>query len=229
MPDVLLREHTTAVWPTGIVEGHPFEVKTALQPIVKPRQNAGSVFHYWPLALVPGSFVTTASPPFPEAVTANWIRAATLRESGVRFVVNPIESPRSKELRTYLAMCARRNFIEPVVERLGVRIWQKLMLRVGGRLEVPDACPGPEGEVLFTWDRSSRHLELEITSDLRATLFYVDTKSNVSWECPVNANESLDERIAKALSAFEAPLSESSKAGPRGSSSAVRSSYQNPE
>src|SRR5438034_355379 len=37
---------------------------------------------------------------------------------------------------------------------------------------VPDARPGPNGELLYSWDRDEHHLELEIFLDAPAEFFY---------------------------------------------------------
>jgi hypothetical protein len=211
----------------GMTEGYPFEVTVVPRPIVKPRQNAGTAFLYAlpGHALGESAIVVATTPAFSDRIKADWIRVATLKRAGVRGVVQTIESSRSAELRTYFAMCTKRDFIDTAVADLGLNLWRKLSARLRGRVQVPDACPGVDGEILLTWDQGAHHLELEITSDLSATFFYMNTKSNECWECAANANDPLDKRIWKALSIFKAPLSEIPESSPWGTSSSLRYPY----
>ena len=68
--------------------------------------------------------------------------------------------------------------ITPEMAWLGRRAWAQLAAATNYRLLVPNACAGPNGELLFTWDRREHHFELEVSPDGHAVLFYANRSSN---------------------------------------------------
>ena len=49
------------------------------------------------------------------------------------------------------------------------------------RLPMPDAYPGPNDELLYTWDRKEHHLELEIYADGSMEAFYRNRNDGSLW------------------------------------------------
>lgn len=65
---------------------------------------------------------------------------------------------------------------------------QTVMALEGVTLKEPDACPGPDGDmVLFTWDTAEEHVEVEIPEEGDAEFFFVNrtTHETREWDAQV--------------------------------------------
>jgi hypothetical protein len=80
--------------------------------------------------------------------------------------------------------------------------WQVLNIHTADGLKVPDACPGPNGEVALSWDDGSKHFEVEVDRQARVTCFYQDLELKNAWEVPTDPHGQMDERIKTALGIF---------------------------
>lgn len=89
---------------------------------------------------------------------------------------------RVQGLVDYLNGIADQELVTPRVARLAWQAWTALSNSLSNALLVPDACPGPNGELLYTWDREGHHLELEIFPDAPAEFFYENDGSGEVWE-----------------------------------------------
>src|SRR5262245_21798744 len=56
---------------------------------------------------------------------------------------------------------APQPLISPATAQLAREAWWLLWEATGQALPVPAACTGPDGQMLYTWDRDRHHLELE--------------------------------------------------------------------
>ncbi len=96
------------------------------------------------------------------------------------------ERSRIADLKRYLGQVSSHEEEEPLISEstaaLSLKAWSEIWSVSGRRLPVPDACPGPEGQLLYTWDREEHHLELEIFPDGRGELFYRNRKSGELWD-----------------------------------------------
>jgi hypothetical protein len=52
--------------------------------------------------------------------------------------------------------------------------WESVCEASAGRMPVPAACTGPDGELFSSWDRARHHLEVEVLPDAPAEWFYRD-------------------------------------------------------
>jgi hypothetical protein len=68
--------------------------------------------------------------------------------------------------------------ITPETARLALRAWAQLATAMDYRMPVPNACAGPNGELLYTWDRREHHFELEVFPDGHAEFFYANRLSS---------------------------------------------------
>ena len=59
--------------------------------------------------------------------------------------------------------------------------WLDVRKATGFSLPVPAACTGPDGKLLYTWDRGRHHLELEIIPGQAAEFFYRDRETGELW------------------------------------------------
>jgi hypothetical protein len=82
----------------------------------------------------------------------------------------------------YLYQIVDQELVPPRLARLAWEAWSTLSNSVGNALLVPDACPGPDGQLLYTWDRDEHHLELEIFPDTPAEFFYENDATGHVWE-----------------------------------------------
>ncbi len=64
-------------------------------------------------------------------------------------------------------------------------------------LPVPDACPGPDGTLLLTWDRGEQHFELEFHPGERPMFFYANRETRELWEAPYEAGRLGDDVMSK--------------------------------
>lgn len=70
--------------------------------------------------------------------------------------------PRLQEHRKYLQKLERDGEISTELENTAWRILLDLLDAAGSSLAIPDACPGSDGQLLYTWDQAEHHLELEM-------------------------------------------------------------------
>ncbi len=74
-----------------------------------------------------------------------------------------------------------RALITPQTASLALKAWRLLWMTSGGRLPVPAACTGPDGEMFYSWDCGRHHLELEIIPGQPAEFFYRDRETEYFW------------------------------------------------
>src|SRR5438093_1546188 len=98
---------------------------------------------------------------------------------------------RVQGLVDYLYAIADQELVTPQLARLAWQAWSSLSDCMSNALLVPDACPGPSGELLYTWDRDGHHLELEIFPDTPAEFFYENDSSGEVWEAAFVIGESV--------------------------------------
>src|SRR2546421_9163409 len=89
---------------------------------------------------------------------------------------------RVQGLVDYLYQLVDQELITPRVARLAWNAWTALSNSTGNALLVPDSCPGPDGQLLYTWDRNDHHLELENFADAPAEWFYESDASGEGSE-----------------------------------------------
>ena len=109
---------------------------------------------------------------------------------------------RVQGLVDYLNQCVDQELLTPHVARLAWNAWTALSNSTGNALLVPDACPGPDGELLYTWDRGEHHLELEIFADTPAELFYENELSGEIGEATLVIGEPVAAEVLNRLRLF---------------------------
>ena len=108
------------------------------------------------------------------------------------------------DLRRYVDMCEEGGFISARVRDAIWYTWQRLNSAVKDNLEVPDACPGSNGEILLTWDQGNDHFEVEIGPSTEVEFFYQNTKLGDSWDVAANdPRGQLEERVTGVLELFK--------------------------
>jgi hypothetical protein len=109
---------------------------------------------------------------------------------------------RVQGLVDYLYGIVDQELVTPRLARRAWQAWTALSDSVGNALLVPDACPGPNGELLYTWDREGHHLELEIFPDAPAEFFYENDNSGEVWEAAYVIGEPIPPEALDRLRLF---------------------------
>jgi len=71
--------------------------------------------------------------------------------------------------------------ISPDTALLAVRAWRLIWAASNGKMPIPAACTGPDGQMLYAWDQGRHHLELEIIPQRPAEFFYKDRETRELW------------------------------------------------
>jgi hypothetical protein len=71
--------------------------------------------------------------------------------------------------------------ISPVTACRAAQAWVDVSEATGNALPVPAACTGPDGQMMYVWDKGRHHLELEIAADGTAEFFYRDRQTGELW------------------------------------------------
>jgi hypothetical protein len=109
---------------------------------------------------------------------------------------------RVQGLVDYLNGIADQELVTPRLARLAWQAWTALSNSMSNALLVPDACPGPNGELLYTWGRDGHHLELEIFADAPAEFFYENDSSGEVWESAFVIGEPVPPEVLDRLRLF---------------------------
>jgi hypothetical protein len=118
-----------------------------------------------------------------------------------RFETSLRENARAQRLAYYLGKLARQGDLSDDTALLAWRAWNKLS-EAFGTLPVPDAAPGPNGELLYTWNTGEHHLELEIFADGSAELFYANRVSGDLWGSEYTIGGPFSDDVREKLRAF---------------------------
>lgn len=115
----------------------------------------------------------------------------------------PIERTRDQKLCSYINNTCEAGKISPETAARAGDIWKLLGEAMHGTLPVPDVSPGPEGQLLFLWDKGEHHLELEVFADAPAEFFYRNRVSGVLWGADYPIGTSFTEEIQEKLRIFK--------------------------
>src|SRR5260370_953215 len=74
---------------------------------------------------------------------------------------------RMTSLTGYLRKLAAEGLADIKTLEFAQQTWKRLDEVFSGSLAIPDAAPGPDGQILFTWDKGEHHAEIEIDGSLK--------------------------------------------------------------
>jgi hypothetical protein len=118
----------------------------------------------------------------------------------------PSGRDRVRDLVRYLISISQgdpeQRLITPRMARLALRAWALFWAGTHYRLPTPDACPGPSGDILYTWDRESHHFELEVFPEGPAELFYANRATGELWGCDYIPGQPISEEVRSKLRLF---------------------------
>jgi len=102
----------------------------------------------------------------------------------------------------YLREAEAGRLVATSVATAARRIWTALSGAFDHQLSVPDACPGPDGDLLYTWDRGHHHFELEIEPGAVPTAFSWNRKTGETWVGDAEESSADWEEVLSRLRAF---------------------------
>ena len=110
------------------------------------------------------------------------------------------------EHRLYINRLGESGLISRGLAKLALTIWWRLDASVHGTdLTIPDASPGPNGELLYTWKRGPHYLSLEMADGVAAEFFYQHRESGETWHHEHNPDEQpVPEEVVAKLGLFRA-------------------------
>ena len=83
--------------------------------------------------------------------------------------------------RLYLDRIVREGDISRPLADAAWDILMDMLDTMGPDLEIPDAIPGVDGKLFYTWKRDADYLELEMRPDATGELFFRDGKRGDIW------------------------------------------------
>jgi len=92
--------------------------------------------------------------------------------------------------------------VTPGTASQAMKAWNAIWVASGGRMPIPAACTGPDGEMFYSWDRGRHHLELEIIPDQPAEFFYRDRETEQLWAEDYNIGGPLPAETIEKLRLF---------------------------
>lgn len=106
---------------------------------------------------------------------------------------------RQVKLLAYLRGCAQHGSIPRGMIPFAWNIWSQVRTAMRGCILVPNASPGGEQQILYSWDNGEHHLELEVFPSGAVEWFYRNRTTGKLWSldttdsypCPPDAQERL--------------------------------------
>ncbi len=108
----------------------------------------------------------------------------------------------SQRLQAYLQEKIRTGDLTMSTAILAARAWAGVWAKTKRRIPIPDACPGPNGQLLYCWDTSEHHLELEVFPSGDVEMFYRNRTSGELWEYEYVVGEPLPAAALRKLLLF---------------------------
>ena len=122
--------------------------------------------------------------------------------SDPKFEVLLREFARTQQLQYYLQQVTEAGHLSPNTASLAWEGWKALSTAMSDRLPVPDACPGPDGQLLYTWDKKEYHFELEIFPDGLGEFFYMNRVTGETWEYDHRMGDEIPNEVKVKLRIF---------------------------
>jgi hypothetical protein len=92
--------------------------------------------------------------------------------------------------------------ITPETASLAAKAWHIIWLASEGKMPVPAACTGPDGEMFYSWDCGQHHLELEIIPGQPSEFFYRDRNTEQFWGDDYAIGDPLAAEVLQKLPLF---------------------------
>jgi len=96
-----------------------------------------------------------------------------------------------RNLRDYLAQCARLNDPSSITATAAQAILDSLISAFGNFLTLPTAGLGHNGEIMLLWRAGAKSLEIEILPNQTIEFFGYDRDSEAAWEQSLSARQAI--------------------------------------
>jgi hypothetical protein len=108
----------------------------------------------------------------------------------------------TQRLHHYLEEAIKTRDLDAKTASLAMRVWRTLSALSSNELPVPDAGVGPNGQLLYTWNKDEHHFELEIFPDRHGEFFYLNRRTDEMWDCEYNIGDSVPDEAKEKLREF---------------------------
>lgn len=122
------------------------------------------------------------------------------KDDRIRFVLQ--EQSRNQKLQHYLQSLVRSQMAESFTASIALKAWRDLTNITNKRLAVPDAGVGPDGEILYSWNKEGHHFELEVLPNGLGEFFYLNHQTNEMWEAEYQIGDEIPKKAQKQLELF---------------------------
>jgi hypothetical protein len=109
---------------------------------------------------------------------------------------------REQRLNAYLADLRDRGRIDGYTALIAWRAWRALRKATRGSLRVPNASPGDEDQVHFSWNEGEHHMELDVFPDGRTEFFYRNRSTGKLWDHDQLEDEPIPADVVKKAALF---------------------------
>jgi hypothetical protein len=110
---------------------------------------------------------------------------------------------RLDEHRLYLERIVREGEISRQLAQAAWDILVDMLDTIGPDLEIPDAIPGVDGKLFYTWKQDGEYLELEMLPDGTGEFFFRDGKTGDTWSEDFRLGDSLPPKAINKLRLFQ--------------------------
>jgi hypothetical protein len=107
------------------------------------------------------------------------------------------------EHRLYLERVVREGDISRQLSEAAWDVLVEMFDVVGPDLEIPDAIPGVDGKLFYTWKRDGQYLELEMLPDGTGEFFFRDGETGETWSEEFRLGQSLPPGAIARLRLFQ--------------------------
>lgn len=107
-----------------------------------------------------------------------------------------------QRLQTYLRGLVESGDLSNETALLSWKAWNDLRRTTSYLLPVPDACPGPDGQLLYSWDTSEHHFELEIYPEGLSVFFYRNRVTGRIWGVDHVIGQPIPREVIEKLGLF---------------------------
>ncbi len=122
--------------------------------------------------------------------------------SDARSQARLLEYQRAQRLRNFLMGLLRKGDLSQSTATAAWKTWTMLSDELSGSLIVPNGVATPDGQLLFTWDLNDHHFEVEVFPDRTGEIFYLNYRTNATWEYDYQVGDRLPDTIKDKLNLF---------------------------
>ena len=112
------------------------------------------------------------------------------------------EPSSTQRLHYYLEAAILAGSLEATTASAAMKSWRALSVAAENKLPAPDAGVGPDGQLLYTWNKDKHHFELEIFPDGSGEFFYLNRLTNEMWGYDYKAGNMVPNEVIYRMKPF---------------------------